>query len=269
MIQEITIITSNQKGPRSVVLVGVHGNETCGMKALESILPALVIEKGTVTFIQANPRAIVANKRFIEANLNRMFKDDYLLSDIEKTSYEYKRAQQLKKYLSQAEVLLDVHASMSKNSKSFIICEEVGFDIAQYLPADSMVSGFDVVQPGGTDYYMNKIGKIGICMECGYRNDQQSDTVAIQTIYAFLKTRGHISGVVTPKKQLHMRVYDIYITKTNKFVLTKPFADFEFIKKGNLMGIDGNIEVRAKKDSFVLFAENSDKLGSEVFLLGE
>ncbi len=258
-----------QPGPSSIIIAGVHGNEKCGIEALEQILPDLRIESGEVTFSYGNPRAIELNKRFTETNLNRMFKDDLFLSSPGKKSYEYDRAQVLKKYLNRSEVLLDIHASATPNSKPFVICEINAREITRYLPAAFVVSGFDKFQPGGTDYYMNKIGRIGICLECGYLGDPRSTKVAQAGCLTFLRARGHIQGEVKPRNQSRIRIYELYLTKTDKFTLSKTFDDFENLREGQLIGIDGAEEIRADRASIILFAGDRNQVGEEAFLLGE
>lgn len=253
----------------SVVLVGVHGNEKCGVAALENILPNLKINYGKVFFIYANPKAIAKNVRYTEANLNRMFKPDDLISDSDKQSHEYERAQFLKKYLDQAEVLLDVHASFTLASQRFAICENNALGIIEYLPVNLIVSGFDKIEPGGTDYYMNSLGKIGICVECGYLDNPSSTEVAENSIINFLKARGHIDNDLQPSAQTHIRMNTLYLAQTDSFTLRKDFADFAPLASDELIGYDGNKEIRAKKDCLILFARNTTGVGEEAFLLGE
>src|SRR3989344_3574099 len=100
MQENFVKLFGTKKGPVSVILAGVHGNEKCGVLALRELLPKLSIEKGTVLIGFGNPRAIARNVRFTESNLNRMFKKDSLLSSEDKKSYEYRRAQFIKKYLN-------------------------------------------------------------------------------------------------------------------------------------------------------------------------
>jgi succinylglutamate desuccinylase len=270
MYEEIIEFTGKETGFTSMVIVGVHGNEVCGVEALKNILPNLKIEKGKVFFAYGNPRAIKQNVRFTEVNLNRMFKLDSLLSDKDKQSYEYNRAQFLKKYLDQADALLDVHASFTPESRRFVICEPNAKEIVETLPFSLIVSGFDQVEPGGTDYYMNKKGGIGICVECGFLGDLSSTDIAEQSIMAFLQTRGHITGERhTTESQSYIRMYDLYLTQTNDFNLSKSFVDFEEIKSGQILGKDGEKEVKAMKDSVILFARNTNEAGDEAFLLGE
>src|SRR3989338_1698315 len=269
MFEEITKIVGREEGTTSIVLVGVHGDEKCGVEALEKILPNLEIERGTVVFFYGNPRAIETNKRYTETNLNRMFNDDELLTTKEKESYEYRRAQFLKTYLDKTEVLLDIHASSIPNSRVFAICEANANGIVEFLPVDLVVSGFDKVEPGGTDYYMNSIGKIGICLECGYIKDPQSAKIAEESIFAFLKARGHMTNILVPQKQTYVQMFKKYFAKTDKFTLSKPFENFEVLKENQIIGIDGQEEVKTSKRSLILFAHNGTKVGDEVFLLGE
>ena len=268
-MKEIIELNGTQPGPTSMILVGVHGNERCGVEAIEQLLPTLTIQKGKVIIVYGNLRAIEQDVRFTETNLNRMFKPDDQLTDDEKNSYEYSRAQFLKQYLDQVDVLLDVHASFTPVSKRFVICEKNSKDITQYIPVSTVVYGFDAIQPGGTDYYMNTIGKIGICIECGYLGDPNSTEVAKESIVAFLQSMGHIEGRIEIQQQQTIQITTMYMTKTDNFVLTKKFDDFEEVKRGKVIGIDGVEEIKAEYDGIILFTRNRERLGEEGFLFGK
>lgn len=268
-MEDIITIKGEESGPTSMILVGVHGNERCGVEAIQKLLPKLRIDKGTVHIGYGNPRAIEQGVRFIEVNLNRMFKSDDTLSVEQKNSYEYGRAQYLKEYMDQADVLLDIHASSNSESRIFAICESNADEIIKYLPVPLIVSGFDTIQPGGTDWYMNMIGKIGICVECGYLADPSATIVAEESILNFLVARGHNIGKTNRQEQRRIHVYELYYSKTDSFKLTKVFYDFEEINKGDVIGIDGEESVVVEKDSIILFAHDRDKRGEEAFLLGE
>jgi len=268
MFEEIRQVVGRTTGPISIILAGVHGNEKCGVKAMQKIMSGVEIERGMVYWGYGNLQAIQQNTRFSEVNLNRMFIEK-IVKEADKTSYEYRRAQTLKSYLNKSDVLLDLHASSIVSSKAFAICEANASDIVKFLPVDLVVSGFDEVEPGSTDGYMNSIGKIGICLECGYLSDEKSDKIAEESIMAFLKARGHISGDVSAQNQSHICMYDIRYSGTDNFRLSKPFGNFEKIEAGQLIGIDGQQEIRAPKAGCILFAHNADKIGDEIFLLGE
>ncbi len=268
MLEKIYQLEGGKVGPTSIILAGVHGDEICGVEAIKKILPGLKIERGVVLFGYGNPRAIKMDKRYTEVNLNRMFSDNFL-STREKETYEYGRAQFLKKCLDKAEALLDIHASSIPESKAFAICEANAGKIVKFLPIDLVVSGFDEVEPGGTDHYMNSTGKIGICLECGYVKNPESLRVAEKGIVSFLKSRGHLENKLAPQKQSFLRVFKKYLAKTDNFTLAKPFKNFEIVEKKQVIGIDGQEKIKAPKRSLILFAHNGVKIGDEIFLLGE
>jgi succinylglutamate desuccinylase len=269
MMENIIELNSGQAGPTSIILAGVHGNEKCGVAALKKIIPSLRLEKGRVFVGYGNPLAIEQDVRFTEMNLNRAFKPDNLIPENDKKTYEYQRAQFLKKYLDLSDNLLDLHASCSVKSQKFIICENNAREIIKYLPIEIVVSGFDRIEPGGTDSYMNSLGKIGICVECGYLGDSASVKVALDSVMKFLSACGHITGSLSKSKKTYIKMNEIYFTKTFDFRLVRDFADFEAISAGQIIGIDGEEEIRAKNDGIILFARNRSMIGDEAFLLGE
>jgi|SRR3989344_4312736 len=269
MYENILELTGRKPGPTTMVLVGVHGNEKCGIEALNKILPSLEVERGRVLIAYGNPRAIELNVRFTEENLNRLFRPEETLSEKERASYEYMRARFLKKYLDQADALLDVHASLTPGSQRFVICEQNARDAAKYLPIPLVVSGFDQVEPGGTDYHMNRFGKIGICVECGYSDDSSSTEIAQKTITAFLVARGNVTGDLELYPQSSLQMEGLYLTKSDSFVLARQFEDFEKVSAGQIIGIDGKDEVKVPIDGIILFARNRTQAGEEAFLFGQ
>lgn len=270
LTEDALIMQGNLPGSTSVVLVGIHGNERCGVEALNELLPNLAITSGRVIFILGNPRAIEQNVRFTEANLNRMFRNDEGIPPEQKASYEYSRAQYIKKYLDQADALLDVHASFTPGSRSFIIAESNSQLITERLPFNLVVSGFDATEPGGTDSYMNMNGKPGVCIECGYLGDPSSKDIAKEGILAFLAARGHISGNILYRNvQDYCHIDMLYITKNEICNLTKDFADFEQVSGGQLIGRDGATDIRAPYDGVILFAKSRSGTEEEAFLFGK
>ncbi len=258
-----------EPGPTSIVLAGVHGNERGGIEAFERIAPHLVVERGEVWLGYGNPRAIRAGERQIEVNLNRMFQSADRLSEDEKASYERRRALRVMRYLDAADTLLDVHGTRNPVSPPFVIAEQNGMAIAQYLPVELVVSGFDEFEPGGTDYYMNthKDEKTGICIECGFNEDPKTTDRAEEAILAFLGAQELVDRDLLAKRKKGYRVYFVYKPQ-ERFDRTRTFVDFEEVQEGEQIGTDGKIPVTAPQEGVVLFA-NRDNVqpGDEAFLL--
>lgn len=49
----------------------------------------------------------------------------------------------------------------------------------------------------------------------------------------------------------------------------KEFDDFEKIKQGEVIGVDGVEEIKAEYDGIILFARNREQTGEEGFLIGQ
>lgn len=262
-------INSNQPGPTITIIGGIHGNERCGVNAIKRILPELKITKGKVHFLFGNPRAIKADVRFTEQNLNRMFRND--LKESIKNSYEYQRALYIKEFLDQSNVCLDLHASYTQPSFSFAISEVNANHITKFLPVKVICQNMDPFEPGGTDGYMFNQGKIGICVECGYLADPASDEIAYQSIETTLQVLGMTehSNLVETSHQQTFSIFDVYHSKTDNFRLNQTWADFEKISQGTEIGQDGEYKISAKTDCYIVFARNLKKAGEEAFLLAK
>lgn len=256
-------INTKKPGPRVAIFAGIHGNEICGVEAFKSIIPTLNIDCGSVIFVHGNPRAIEQNVRFTEYNLNRAFKDDSCFSDTEKNTYEYKRAQELKNILTDADILLDIHSSFTVGSEPFIICEKNALPIVSRFSKSfvRIAHGFDTVESGGTDGYMNSVGKIGICIECGYHYVPGAVDIARETIMDFLTITGNIVGKKIPDvvQRPVVHVEKMFVTQTNCFEPVKEFSDFETVSKDQVIGYDANIPVRAPDNGFVVLSEREKK----------
>jgi succinylglutamate desuccinylase len=271
--KDYILLKSNVPGKFSVVFAGVHGNEICGLEAIKKIIRDIKIKTGSVLFVFGNPKAIENKVRFTDYNLNRAFMDPSCYSNEIKNTYEFLRAQELKKFLKEADVLLDVHSSFSKKSEPFIICEENGNFLVKFFPKEfnKIVYGFNKFHPGSTDNYMNLNKKVGICIECGSNFETNTVDLAEKTILLFLTLMGNIDGEILSDDytKKYIRINKLYYTKTNNFVLNKEFADFEELDEGYKIGKDGEEEIIIKKKSMILFARNRNKIGEEAFLLAE
>lgn len=103
-----------EPGPRLIVLGAVHGNETCGTRAIERVIAdvdggRLKLARGAVTFVPVtNPLAYHLGRRAGDRNLNRKLGP----TDAPR-EYEDHVANWLCPLLAQHEVLLDLHSFQS------------------------------------------------------------------------------------------------------------------------------------------------------------
>lgn len=268
--EKIYTFEGDRPGKTAVIIGGVHGNEVCGVQFLENFLESNPkIQSGKLIVLFGNPKAIEQNLRFVDVNLNRLFRTEEELSEKEKNSYEYGRMKSIKPVLESADILLDIHSSASIEATPFIICEQNSVDIAKRLPFTRICSGWDEIQPGGADYFMNSIGKQGICIECGSNTDPENFKRTELAVKAFLETIGLKEGNTenTPEKKF-LRIFMQYKTKTH-FMPEKVFADFEYVQKDQELGRDGDEVIRAPENAYILFSRERKNPNEEAFLLGE
>lgn len=104
-------IKTERAGPRLIVLGGVHGNETCGPRAIERVMSEFESEKlsllrGNVTFVPVtNPLAYERGHREGERNLNRNLGPKEHPQD-----FEDRIANVLCPLLGQHDALIDLHS---------------------------------------------------------------------------------------------------------------------------------------------------------------
>ena len=108
--------TGLDAGPRLIVTGAVHGNETCGTKAILRVIDdieskRLPLVAGTVTFVPVtNPLAYAKGERAGDRNLNRNLAPTGTPVD-----FEDRVANWLCPLLARHEILLDLHSTRAKN----------------------------------------------------------------------------------------------------------------------------------------------------------
>ncbi len=262
--KNITKYCWNKAGKTTVIMAWVHGNEKSGVRVFEQ-LRNIEIDAWIVYFIIANSEALALNKRFVEKNMNRCFVDTP-----QGNSYEEKRAQEIIPYLRKANYLLDLHNTTIQKSEAFLICEYP--EIAKYFPVQKVVSGFDVIQPGWSDEFMNSIGKCWICLECWSIYDSGCESLAKNSVLNFLKFTGNISWTVlefdAALDQKYIRFDTLYKNTSSRFRFNKIFADFEEVAQWQLLGQDWDKKILAPYDGTILFPEEADEIWKEIFCMG-
>ena len=212
-------------GVRLIVLGAVHGNETCGTRAIGRLIAeidagALSIDAGRLTLVPvANPMAYAAHRRTGDRNLNRK-----LAPTATPREFEDHVANWLCPLLAANEVLLDLH-SFSSPGTPFVFLGPADNDgplepfaqagreeaLARRLGVGRAVDGWlDTYAAGvarrqglaaslpgatldldprygiGTTEYMRSTGGCALTLECGQHDDPAAPAVAYRAILATL-----------------------------------------------------------------------------------
>lgn len=110
----------------------IHGNEVGSLPTLLSIVEDL--ESGALKFggniniSLGNPEASKLNRRFVDADLNRLFLKDQPSEHVD--THEAKRALQLMPWLDKADVILDLHQTMLASAMPFYIFPKTDMSLA-------------------------------------------------------------------------------------------------------------------------------------------
>jgi hypothetical protein len=286
----VHVLDSGKPGPTVLVMALTHGNEICGAIALDRFLrmgtkPSrgrLILAFNNIEafkrFDPANPYA----SRFVDEDFNRVWTREVL--DGARDSVELRRARALRPFVEQADFLLDIH-SMLEPSPPVMICGPLekgirfAFDVG--VPRD-IVS--DTGHANGTR--MRDFGGFGdpaspknaLLVECGQHWERNSERVAWQTVWRFLRTLDVVDRALADREidadvppQRLIRVTDAVIANTPAFRFAKTFTGLEIVPhRGDVIAWDGDQPVRAPYDNCVLVmpVPNNVKTGLTAVRLG-
>ena len=297
-----------EPGPRLIVTGAVHGNETCGTRAIQRVIEeidsgALEIRSGEVTFVPiTNPLAYARDERAGERNLNR----NLGLKD-HPADFEDRLANALCPLLARHEVLLDLHSTRAATQPFAMLgprdntgavepfahsdkeramarilgvrCFVEGWLAAYAKGVERRVSAglgsglnTDSRYGVGTTEYMRSVGGYAITLECGQHDSPSSPEVAYRAIRNVLGHLGITAGSAPQRVEQYeaLRLHEV-IDKTHEGDrFSRPWASFDRLKKGDVIGTrhDGTV-LEAGQDGWILFPDVGAKPGHEWFYLAQ
>ena len=143
-------------------------------------------------------------------------------------------------------------------------------ELSKYFEVKYVISGLDILHPGGSDGFMNTVWKIGLCLESGSIYDPAWPEIAKKWILNFLKWTGNITGAPEEaSNQEFINLDYIYKNKTTNFKFTKKFLDFEKVPAGFVIAYDGEEEVKFDEERIILFTHEIKDIGEECFCVGK
>jgi uncharacterized protein len=278
-IQGVVSIASDVAGPRVVMFGGIHGDEVSGVHAVEKLFFDFFggkrrLLRGSLTLARGNESALATERRYIKHNLNRMFKKEYG-PEIDGTSYEYARAQELKPLLENCDYFLDMHSAPTAQ-EPFLVVEAGAADFYAQLGISRLMTGWSKFSGGTTggdaENYANTHGAKAATLESGCHFDKSSIDVANQAALAFLSILEMIESNERPSP-VPVERYDVYK------VVTKDFEDFRYagevnnfqlFKAGEAFAFQNGRPVTVAEDTHLLIPMTpaDTKVGEEVCYLG-
>jgi succinylglutamate desuccinylase len=171
--------------PEVAVIGGIHGDEPCGVHAVETLIEQQPDVQRPVALVVANEEAISRNSRYVDTDLNRSFP-----GEVEADAHEDRLAHALSAELGDCETLA-LHSTQSYRDMFALVDEVDDFArrICPQLPVDAVVQ---------TEPYTD--GRIfasipwTVEIECGYQGSDRAKDNAVKVTRAFLQAVDVLPG---------------------------------------------------------------------------
>jgi len=249
---------SGQPGPNVMISAIIHGNEPCGVIALEWMFKEEIRPiAGSLTLAFMNVEAYQAfdpkdpnRTRWVDEDMNRVW-DKHVL-DSDRMSSELDRARAVRPILDGIDLLLDLH-SMQHLAPPLMMSgrHRRSKDLAARIGVPERVVG-DAGHAAGRrmrDYgAFDEIGsdRTALLIECGQHWEAASGALALEATLRFLvatgtlpKERGEAFDVPTP--QQFYTVVEAVTIESDRFSFAQPFTGGEVLADaGSLVGHDGD-----------------------------
>ena len=257
----------------------IHGNEVGSLPTLIRLIEDLETSRvkfgGKITITLGNPEASKSKRRFMDADLNRLFLVDQPLEH--QQTHEGKRAQAMMPILDECDLILDLHQTMLASAMPFYIFPNTPLSIALAEAIGGTNAYIDATPTGDApkyqcaDEYVWRQGKPALTLELGELGFHEPATVASSTavynlINLFEKLREAkllnntepsclLQSIQSHKKQslsyyqtVHREPY-----ASEKMTLKPGLINFHEIEKGEPLNTSGTPDIIAPCSGRLLF----------------
>ena len=176
--------------PEVAVVGGIHGDEPCGVAAVEHFLDERPAVARPVRFVVANEEAVTQGKRYVERDLNRAFPGDR-----DGATHEDRLAHALGEAVGDCTTLA-LHSTQSYERMFALVDElrEFSRAICPRLSVDA------VVETGAAAGRIFDAVPDTIEVECGYQGSAKAAENAVQVTCEFLGATGVLPDAETPHR---------------------------------------------------------------------
>ena len=268
--------TGQGDGPRLIVLGAVHGNETCGTRAIGRVMAeldsgALRIAAGSVTLVPvANPLAYARGQRGGERNLNRK-----LFPNPAPRDFEDRVANWLCPLLARHDVLLDLHSFHAQGEPFALVGPRDNNGplepfthaaperaLARRIGVRRVVDGWlatygegvrrrapdtldavdgtlqTLLRHGvGTTEYMRSTGGYALTLECGQHADPAAPALAYRAIHNTLAFLGLVDAPAPPAAAIEaLSMVAVHDKIDAGDAFSRAWSSFDRVARGQLIG---------------------------------
>lgn len=290
-----------EAGPLVVAIGGIHGNEPAGVRALEKLFELLREEplinpgftfKGELLALRGNLEALAVGKRYIDIDLNRIWRPDIRNSREFATSEDRELYELLACVETAVEeaplselVLIDLHTTTAHGG----IFAVTGDDTASLSLAAEMavpvVKGMLSGVQGTTlhyfrgNHFLTEFPVRAVTFEAGNHDDPASIDLALAATMNLIRALGCVRAEdVNTYHDTLLReaaaglplltdlVYVHRVQQEDGFTMHPGYTNFRTVKKGDVVATDRDGDVVAPDDGYLLMPLYQLQ-GSEGFFL--
>lgn len=255
------------------VVIGavVHGDEVGSLPAVvrlvESLASGVRAFGGKITIFLGNPEASLADRRFLEADLNRVFVDD------PGDTHEGRRSAQLRPILDAADVFLDLHQTILHTDRPFYIFpfSAEGWHWARAIAgASTWVTRAPTASfsPGTccADEYVRLRGRPGLTLELGEKGFTDPAAARATTALDRLLDVADAVGAGAVLSDVAGQQPELQFVETRwrcrfdeaRMRLRAGLTNFEPVTAGDVLSAPGTPEIVAPVDGLLLFPKYPD-----------
>jgi succinylglutamate desuccinylase len=159
---------------RVLIVGGTHGNELTGVYLIRSgVFANLKQFSFTIDTLLANPQAVVANRRYIDRDLNRSFDQNQLTPDSSE-DYETEQAWEIYQQFGPQsakpiDVIIDLHTTTADMGNTLIVDEYSPLTLPLAAALAAVEPSVKVYSSRGSDRRdaLRTIAPLGLCLEIG------------------------------------------------------------------------------------------------------
>ena len=291
----ISHIKGESTGPLMILVGGMHGNETAGIRATERIFKQLESNSlhGELIGLRGNLSALAAHRRFIDYDLNRCWTDDHvavLHAEVtEHPQVEDQEAAELLAWLDHyatqdhpIKVLADLHTTSAERGNFVIVpAAHARHPVVEtlFIP---VVSGMEPFLPGTLMVYAVQRGFVSFAFEGGQIGSEEAVNLHEAGIWMMLHTLEMISlsdervnqyrsllqeyGRSLPRrvaaKSMHM------IVEGADFAMNTGYYNFKPVHRGEVVAHDQDGPIVSPQDGMI-FMPLYQKEGKDGFFIVE
>ncbi|AEN05549.1 succinylglutamate desuccinylase/aspartoacylase family protein [Halolamina sp.] len=204
--------------PELAIVAGIHGDEPCGVRAVERILEEAPEVKRPVKFIIANEEALAAGERFLEEDLNRAFPGD------PDGTHESRLAHDLAREVQGCTVLA-LHSTQSYAEPIVVIdtVDEIARSLAPRLPAEVLIET-DEHTDGRLIEHAHTIE-----VECGLQGSEQAAENAYWLVQAFLSASNVLAAPTSDERLAAPERSEVRVFRLDGPIPKPPGREYEVV----------------------------------------